>query len=178
MKRLYFLLISIIIALHVWAAGITDKKMATGFKTCTNRKIEVLIIHSVFNNSGGDKYDANLIIKQFSRYHVSAHFLIGRNGEIFRLVDEKNISYHAGKSMLPDGRRGVNSISIGIELMTSFDDPVTPGQMESLLQLTTELQKKYKFKYILRHSDIAPGRKTDPWNFDWEEYNRRLSTPR
>ncbi len=144
--------------------------MSTGFRTAATRAVDVIIIHSVFNNSGGEKYDIDLIIKQFARYGVSAHYLIGRGGVIYRLVDEKNVAYHAGKSSLPDGRTAVNSCSIGIEMVCSFTEPVTEQQMEALVKLTKELQVRYKINFILRHSDIAPGRKTDPWNFEWENY--------
>ncbi len=148
--------------------------MSNGFRTVSSRNIDVVIIHSVFNNSGGEIYDVDLIIKQFSRYGVSAHYLIGRNGDIYRLVDEKNVAYHAGKSSLPDGRTSVNSCSIGIELACSFTDSVSSGQMNALQKLTRDIKSRYKIKYILRHSDIAPVRKTDPWNFNWE-YFRQLT---
>jgi len=148
--------------------------MSNGFRVTTTRNIDVIVIHSVFNNSGGDIYDIDLIRKQFSRYGVSAHYLIGRDGNVYRLVDEKNVAYHAGKSSLPDGRTGINSCSIGIELVCSFTEPITEPHMESLVKLTNEIQSRYKIKYVLRHSDIAPGRKTDPWNFDWEKYNQLI----
>jgi N-acetyl-anhydromuramyl-L-alanine amidase AmpD len=151
-------------------AQIVDKKMSTGFKTVISRNINAVIIHSVFNNSGGEIYDIDLIIKQFARYGVSAHYVIGREGEIYRLVDEKNVAYHAGKSSLPDGRTAVNSCSLGIEMVCSFTEPINEQQMDALVELTKNIQSRYKIKYVLRHSDIAPGRKTDPWNFDWEKY--------
>ncbi|HRZ33105.1 MAG TPA: N-acetylmuramoyl-L-alanine amidase [Flavobacterium sp.] len=56
------------------------------------------------------------ILKIFAKFNVSTHYLIGRKGEIYKLVEEKNTAYHAGKSSLPDGNRRVNECSIGIEL--------------------------------------------------------------
>jgi len=155
-------------------AQIIDKEMSTGFRTATTRNIDVIIIHSTFNNSGGELYDIDLIIKQFARYGVSAHYVIGRQGEVYRLVNEKNVAYHAGKSSLPDGRTGVNSCSIGIEMVCSFTEPVTDQQMEALVKLTNEIITRHNIKFILRHSDIAPGRKTDPWNFNWEKYQNLI----
>ena len=128
-----------------------------------------------FNNSGGDFYDVDLILKQFKRYDVAAHYLIGRKGEIYRLVEEKNIVYHAGKSKLPDGRTNVNTCSIGIELMTSYTEGPTDAQVDALLALVKDIQSKYYIKYVLRHSDIAPVRKTDPWNMNWEAFLKRLA---
>jgi N-acetyl-anhydromuramyl-L-alanine amidase AmpD len=169
----FFCLITFFTSIY---AQIVDKKMSTGFKSAASRNIDVIIIHSVFNNSGGEIYDIDLIIKQFARYSVSAHYLIGREGVIYRLVDEKNVAYHAGKSSLPDGRTAVNSCSLGIEMVCSFTEPITEHQMESLVKLTKDIQSRYKINYILRHSDIAPGRKTDPWNFDWEKYLLRIKS--
>ena len=153
---------------------IIDKKINFGYTTASNRSIDVIIVHSTFNNSGGAFYDIDLVIKQFKRYDVGAHYVIGRNGEIYQLVDEKHIVYHAGKSKLPDGRTAVNSCSIGIELMTSYTEAPTKEQIEALLLLVKNSMQKYKIKYVLRHSDIAPDRKTDPWNMDWEAFQRRL----
>jgi N-acetyl-anhydromuramyl-L-alanine amidase AmpD len=168
--KLFTILASVFLFSFGIHAEIIDKKMSTGFRTASARNIDVLVIHSVFNNSGGEFYDIDLIIKQFAQYGVSAHYLIGRGGEIYRLVDEKNIAYHAGKSTLPDGRTAVNSCSLGIEMVCSFTEPITEQQMDALVELTKNIQSRYKIKYVLRHSDIAPGRKTDPWNFDWEKY--------
>ncbi len=157
-------------------AQITDRKMKSGFRTTNGRKIDVLIIHSTFNNSGGEHYDTDKIISQFVRYGVSAHYLIGRSGEVYRLVDEKNVAYHAGKSSLPNGQTNLNTRSIGIELVCSYTDSVAEPQLQALLTLTRDIQERHKLSYILRHSDIAPNRKTDPWSFNWERYNQLLTT--
>jgi N-acetyl-anhydromuramyl-L-alanine amidase AmpD len=153
-----------------------DKAVNFGFAHSNSRKIDVIIIHSTFNNSGGEFYDIDLIIKQFARYKVSAHYVLGRDGSVFQLVDEQNVAYHAGKSKLPDARTAVNSCSIGIEIMTSFDEAPTDLQIEALLKLVDDIKSRHPIKYVLRHSDIAPGRKTDPWNMDWESFNQQLST--
>lgn len=155
--------------------NIINKKVSFGFAPNSNRSVNSVIVHSTFNNSGGDKYDIDLVLKQFSTYGVSAHYVIGRDGKIYQLVDEKDNSYHAGKSSLPDGTTNVNSCSIGIEIMTSYTESPTKEQETALLNLITNIKKRYSIKYVLRHSDIAPVRKTDPWNFDWEAFNLRLN---
>jgi len=152
-----------------------DKTVKFGMKTAENRKVTAIIIHSTFNNSGGKKYDIDLIIKQFSRYGVSAHYIVGRDGEIYSLVNEKNVAFHAGKSQLPNGQTNLNSCTIGIELMTSFDEAPTEVQIKVLTLLVNDIKKRYKIEYILRHSDIAPNRKTDPWNMNWEVFLEGLS---
>ncbi|MES2566801.1 MAG: N-acetylmuramoyl-L-alanine amidase [Bacteroidota bacterium] len=153
---------------------IINKKVNFGFAPNSNRNINSIIVHSTFNNSGGEKYDIDLVIKQFSTYGVSAHYVIGRDGVIYQLVDEKDNSYHAGKSSLPDGTTNVNSCSIGIELMTSYTDSPTEEQSKALLTLIKSIKKRYSIKYVLRHSDIAPVRKTDPWNFNWDFFINQL----
>ncbi len=178
MKPLIILFIFLITSSLPSFAGdslnIVNKKVSFGFAPNSNRNVNAVIVHSTFNNSGGDKYDIDLVIKQFSTYGVSAHYVIGRDGTVYQLVDEKDNSYHAGKSSLPDGTTNVNSCSIGIELMTSYTESPTEEQNKALLNLINSIKKRYSIKYVLRHSDIAPVRKTDPWNFDWEAFKKRL----
>jgi N-acetyl-anhydromuramyl-L-alanine amidase AmpD len=154
--------------------NIINKKINFGFAESAGRNIDAVIVHSTFNNSGGEFYDIDLVIKQFSQYKVSAHYVIGRDGKIYQLVNEKDVSYHAGKSSLPDGRTNVNTCSIGIEIMTSYTESPTPEQIKSLLALIKKIKQKHQIKYILRHSDIAPVRKTDPWNMDWEAFKKQI----
>ncbi|MDO9153848.1 MAG: N-acetylmuramoyl-L-alanine amidase [Paludibacter sp.] len=161
---------------NVFSQLSTIKKTVNfGMIQAKSRSVEAIIIHSTFNNSGGDIYDIDLVIKQFSCYNVSPHYLIGRDGTIYLMVDEKNIAFHAGKSRLPDGNSAVNSCSLGIELVNSFDESPTQEQIQSLIYLVSDIQSRYKIRYILRHSDIAPDRKTDPWNFDWEGFMQEIS---
>jgi N-acetyl-anhydromuramyl-L-alanine amidase AmpD len=154
--------------------NIVNKNVQFGMRTANDRNISAIIIHSTFNNSGGEKYDIDLVIKQFARYGVSSHYVIGRDGTVFRLVDEKNVAFHAGKSQLPNGQTNVNSVSIGIELITSFDETPTDEQIHALILLTLDIKTRYQINYILRHSDIAPDRKTDPWNMNWDDFLSRI----
>jgi len=180
-NRLFLVILFCFISFSsIWGQSelnIIDKTVNFGMKSVDNRVIDAIIIHSVYNASEGDKYDVDLVIKEFSHYGVSSHYVIGRDGTIYQLVREKNISYQAGKSSLPDGRTNVNSCSIGIEIITSKDslDAPTEFQIKSLTALVKDIQSRYKIKYVLRHSDIAPGRKTDPWNMNWEEFLERIS---
>ena len=153
-----------------------DKAVNFGFRPAENRTIDAVIVHSVYNASGGEKYDVDLVIKQFSTYGVSSHYVIGREGNIYQLVNEKNVSFQAGKSSLPDGRTNVNTCSIGIELITTNDSLDTPTEKQicSLVSLVKDIKNRHKIKYVLRHSDIAPGRKTDPWNMNWKAFLKQL----
>ena len=175
---LFFLLIGLGLTGSIYCQDtlhIIQKPVKFGFREASARNIIAIIVHSTFNNSGGEKYDIDLAIKQFSRYGVSSHYLIGREGSIYCLVNERNVAFHAGKSELPNGKQYVNSISIGIELMTSFDEAPTELQIQSLTLLVQDIKKRHKIEYLLRHSDIAPVRKTDPWNMDWEGFLNKLA---
>ena len=110
---------------------------------------------------------------------VSSHYFINEEGQIFQLVDDYNIAWHAGVSKWLK-RKNLNDTSIGIEL-------VNPGhkygykvfsekQYQSLEKLIKLLFSKYNIKkdWVLGHSDIAPSRKLDPGeNFDWYRLARK-----
>ena len=95
---------------------------------------------------------------------VSSHFLISKNGKIYRLVDDNKVAWHAGKSCW--GKyKNLNKNSIGIELVNKGHkiqyENFTSLQINNLIQLCLKLKKKYKIKpcNFLGHSDIAPIRK-------------------
>jgi N-acetyl-anhydromuramyl-L-alanine amidase AmpD len=147
--------------------NIINKLVSWGYEKADTRKIDTIIIHSSYNALGGGEYDADGLIKEYKIYGVSPHYLIDRKGNIYQLVADKNIAYHAGESKVPDGRKSVNNFSIGIELMNTESDKYTSEQYAALKSLIASLKSKYKIKYVLGHNQIATGRKTDPWNFDW-----------
>lgn len=151
---------------------IIDRFISWGFEKATSRKIDTIIVHSSYDALGDDPYDTNGLIAEYKQYGVAAHYLIARGGEIYHLVEDKNIAYHAGESKVPDGRTGVNVFSIGIEMMNTEDGKFTNKQYSALNSLLSILKKQYSIKYILGHSDIAPSRKTDPWNIEWNKVQK------
>ena len=99
---------------------------------------------------------------------VSAHFLIRRNGELVQFVACSRRAWHAGVSAW-NGSQHCNDYSIGIELEGSDDTAFTEAQYEVLNGLLTVLCAAYPIESVVGHSDIAPGRKTDPGpRFDWD----------
>jgi AmpD protein len=98
---------------------------------------------------------------------VSAHFLIRRDGELIQYVPTDKRAWHAGESTWK-GRSRCNDFSIGIELEGADDVPFAEPQYATLASLVRDLEKRYGKLDLAGHSDIAPGRKTDPgpW-FDW-----------
>jgi hypothetical protein len=149
--------------------AITTRLMKSGFAVPAKaRTIDTIVLHSSYNPNG-DAYSVDEIVKIYEGYGVSAHYLIDRNGTIYQLVEDANIAYHAGVSKMPDGRKNVNDFSIGIEIMNKEETKPTAAQYTAVNALVTSLKKKYPIKSVVGHSDIAPDRKTDPWNFDWKK---------
>ena len=153
---------------------IIEKKITWGFKKSSKRGIDAIIIHSTYNAVGVDSFSVEGVLRQFKSYGVGAHYLIDRDGRILRLIDEKNIAYHAGSSSLPDGRVNVNSTSLGIEIITTLYTSPTEQQYKNVAALVRDIKKRHTIKYIKGHNEIAPDRKTDPWNFDWIKFNSYL----
>ncbi|WP_018151962.1 1,6-anhydro-N-acetylmuramyl-L-alanine amidase AmpD [Leeia oryzae] len=99
---------------------------------------------------------------------VSAHFLIRRTGELIQFVPVLKRAWHAGVSQW-QGRERCNDFSIGIELEGTDDEVFTAAQYAVLHDLATALRTFLpSLTAVTGHSDIAPGRKTDPGPcFDW-----------
>ncbi len=109
---------------------------------------------------------------------VSSHLLIRRDGELVQYVPLGMRAWHAGVSNF-DGRECCNDFSIGIELEGADDVPYALSQYERLAVLSRSLMQVFPAitpARIVGHSDIAPGRKTDPGAaFDWTRFRRLLS---
>jgi len=149
--------------------SITNRLTTWGFQKASDRKIDTIIIHSSYDALGDDPYSVSGVIAEYKEYEVAPHYLIDRQGKVYRLVEDKNIAYHAGESKMPDGRTGVNAFSIGVEMLTTKKDKLTDEQYSALKLLITNLKGKYKIGDVLGHNQIAPGRKDDPWNFEWSK---------
>ncbi|MEI9966425.1 MAG: N-acetylmuramoyl-L-alanine amidase [Candidatus Moraniibacteriota bacterium] len=150
---------------------ITERLVSVGFRRSAGRNIDSIIIHSCYHKGPGDRYDVESILGMLKKQGVSPHYLIARDGRIYRLVAESNVAYHAGVSRLPDGRRLVNEVSLGIELVNGYDDSYTEAQYASLAMLLRDLTSRYPaISYVLGHREIASPRRTDPWNFEWSRF--------
>lgn len=101
---------------------------------------------------------------------VSSHYLIGKDGTVFRLVDEALRAWHAGHGSWA-GRDDVNSRSIGIELDNDGASPFEELQMAALETLLSDILDRHGLepKDVIGHSDMAPDRKVDPGRrFGWK----------
>jgi N-acetylmuramoyl-L-alanine amidase len=104
---------------------------------------------------------------------VSAHYLIGEEGAVLRLVPEDMRAWHAGAGEW-GGCGDVNSRSVGIELQNDGRSPFPERQMAALERLLVGVMDRWGIapKGVIAHSDMAPDRKGDPGSrFDW----RRLA---
>ena len=149
--------------------------------------IDLLVIHHISLPPGRFSGDAvrDLFLNQLEvqtdpfyaqllGLKVSAHFFIRRSGQLLQFVACDQRAWHAGKSSF-EGRKKCNDFSIGIELEGDGEHQFTKRQYARLALLTKRLLARYPLKNIVGHSDIAPGRKTDPGPyFDWPGYGDRL----
>ncbi len=111
---------------------------------------------------------------------VSAHYLIGRDGTCWRLVEESERAWHAGQGSW-HGLDDLNSRSVGIELDNRGNEPFPEPLMCVLENLLSEILQRWALPpdAVIAHSDLAPGRKRDPGpRFDWARLARqRLAAP-
>ena len=140
-------------------------------KTRRSKDIKYLIIHY----TGMQSVRASIKRLKNRNSKVSCHYLIDRNGDIYKMIDDAKVAWHAGKSKWKN-IINLNKHSIGIEIQNKGHfinyQSFPKKQISSLIILIKSLLKKYKIKKnnVLGHSDIAPLRKKDPgekfpWNF-------------
>lgn len=114
--------------------------------------------------------DAHPYFQEIAGRRVSAHALIRRDGEIVQYVPFGERAWHAGASTWR-GRSACNDFSVGIELEGSDATPYEAAQYRSLARVIGALRAGYETlreAEVVGHSDVAPGRKTDPGaSFDW-----------
>lgn len=151
---------------------------------------EVLIIHAIslppgeFGGPGIDQLFTNRLnpdehpyYREIAGLEVSAHLLIRRDGEVTQYVPLTKRAWHAGVSEC-EGRQRVNDFSIGIELEGCDEQSFTDRQYNALAELTRVIVRHFPAitpGRVYGHSDIAPGRKTDPGpRFDWAVYRERI----
>lgn len=143
-------------------------------------EVSLLVIHGISLPPG--KFGGDGVLRLFTNtldwathpfyetlrgLRVSAHFFVRRTGEIIQFVPCGRRAWHAGQSTWR-GREQCNDFSIGVELEGVDTRPYTERQYARLVPLAATLRRRYPIAEIVGHSDIAPGRKTDPGPaFDW-----------
>ena len=143
--------------------------------------IELLVIHNISlppGMFGGDAIidlftnrldpSAHPYYAQIAALTVSAHLLLRRDGSALQFVACHECAWHAGVSSWR-GREQCNDFSIGIELEGTDELPYTTAQYARLVGIAQVVMRAYPIRHVTGHSDIAPGRKTDPGPvFDWQ----------
>ncbi len=177
--------------MNIDAPGLADEALYIASPNCDERPpdtaIELLVIHNICLPPGafGGTAVADLFLNRLdpaahpyfatiAGLQVSAHFFIRRDGALLQFVPCALRAWHAGQSLWC-GRGRCNDYSIGIELEGTDDMAFSAAQYDRLGVLARALHDRYPITASVGHSDIAPGRKTDPGpHFDWPRYRASL----
>lgn len=175
-----------------WLQGIPHHRSPNHDARPAGTDISLLVVHNIslppgeFGGPWIDQLFTNSLDinahpwfrNNLSGVKVSAHALIRRDGYLIQYVSFDQRAWHAGASCF-DGRERCNDFSIGIELEGVDDQPYEDAQYQRLAELTAALIAAYpgiRPQQIAGHSDIAPGRKTDPGPaFDWGCFRELLA---
>lgn len=165
-----FLLIATLLALLAACAQVQERNPLATWVPSPNyeaRRPILIVLHATEQQSVQRSLDT--LRTRNSGGPVSAHYLIGRDGELFQLVADEQRAWHAGA-----GRWGtitdINSVSIGIELDNDGAAEFPQAQIDSLLRLLTDLCDRLRIPrtQIVAHAEFAPTRKSDPGpQFPW-----------
>ncbi|MEC5387113.1 1,6-anhydro-N-acetylmuramyl-L-alanine amidase AmpD [Uliginosibacterium sp. H3] len=150
--------------------------------------VDLVVIHAIslppdqFGGPGVEQLFTNRLDPDEHPYYasivqlrVSAHFFIRRDGSLMQFVPTARRAWHAGVSSW-QGRERCNDFSIGIELEGSDTLPFRAEQYDCLSRLLLRIRERHPLADICGHSDIAPGRKTDPGPFfEWPRLRALLA---
>lgn len=164
-----------------WLAGVRRVRSPNCDARPAGAPISLLVVHNISLPPGefGGAWVEALFTNQLDRnahayfreigdLRVSAHFLIQRDGALTQFVPCGQRAWHAGASQWR-GRARCNDYSIGVELEGTDTQAFEAAQYDQLNRLIALLRAAYPgLTDLAGHSDIAPGRKTDPGPaFDW-----------
>jgi N-acetyl-anhydromuramoyl-L-alanine amidase len=125
--------------------------------------------------------DLHPYFAEIGAVRVSAHLLVARDGALTQFVKFTDRAWHAGQSSY-DGRPACNDYSIGVELEGTDTLDYEAAQYDALAEVVAALCDAYprlSADRMVGHSEISPGRKTDPGpSFDWERARRNIGTAR
>lgn len=171
-----------IIDVDGWLSSVTREASPNCDERPVGEAVCLVVVHAISLPPGefGGPYIADLFLNRldpaahpyFAQIHalrVSAHFLIRRDGGLVQFVSCDRRAWHAGVSQWR-GRDRCNDFSIGVELEGGDESAFEAAQYRALNALLRALRARYPIEDVVGHSDIAPGRKTDPGPFfTWSE---------
>ena len=149
-------------------------KGSPNFSSRKDSSINMIILH----HTGSESFNGCINWFMKLEAQVSAHFIIGREGQLVQMVEIEKKAWHAGRSQW-NGIINLNKYSIGIELCGDGNKMVyAEAQYKTLIELLKYLMELYKIdvNMILGHEDVSPGRKVDPGKlFDWAKIRAEVS---
>ena len=175
----------------LWLPGLQQVPSPNADERPSGSEVDLLVVHNISLPPGefGSGYIQDLFLnrlnpedhpyfREIAHLEVSAHLLIERDGTTTQFVALDRRAWHAGPSSFC-GRERCNDFSIGIELEGSDTSPFTATQYQRLASLSAQMRALFpriSTPRIVRHSDSAPGRKTDPGpDFDWDSFRGLLA---
>jgi N-acetyl-anhydromuramoyl-L-alanine amidase len=179
------------VPLCVDAAGVVPRATQMSSPNCDDRPasavVSLIVVHGIslppghFGGDGVQRLFTNTLNTSVDPYYpgiahlkVSSHFYIRRHGGLVQFVPCARRAWHAGVSSWR-GVANCNDFSIGIELEGTDHLAYLTAQYTTLARLARALRQRYPIRDMVGHSDVAPGRKTDPGPaFDWPRLGRLL----
>ena len=175
----------------LWLPGLQQVPSPNADERPSGSEVDLLVVHNISLPPGefGSGYIQDLFLnrlnpedhpyfREIAHLEVSAHLLIERDGTTTQFVALDRRAWHAGPSSFC-GRERCNDFSIGIELEGSDTSPFTATQYQRLASLSAQMRALFpriSTPRIVGHSDIAPGRKTDPGpHFNWDNFRALLA---
>ncbi|MDR1994922.1 1,6-anhydro-N-acetylmuramyl-L-alanine amidase AmpD [Azonexus sp.] len=168
-----------------WLDGV-ERRPSPNFEPRPAGAVTLVVVHNISLPPGqfGGEYVEDFFLNRLDAaahpyfsdiagLRVSAHFYICRDGCVVQFVGCDLRAWHAGHSVWR-GRDNCNDFSVGIELEGSDEQPFAAVQYAALFRLIDALRVRYPIAALTGHSDIAPGRKSDPGpHFDWAAVRAR-----
>ena len=137
-----------------------------------SRKVDTIVLH--YTAIASLDTSLRVLSNAKSSDPVSAHYVVGTDGSVFRLVDESRRAWHAGGGSWR-GLEDLNSASVGVEIVNAgytangSRPPYPDAQIASVIALCKDIMTRHEIRWVIGHSDLAPGRKQDPGeHFPWK----------
>lgn len=153
--------------------------VAGSFAPMRSRRIDMLVMHATGGVKAGDLWTLS---GRDRRHLVSCHYYITKLGEIYQLVQDKDIAWHAGVSFW-QGESDCNRFSLGVELenLNTGTDPYPQAQLDAAIWLVRQKVQQHQIPQsrLVKHAQVAqpPGRKSDPRGFPWESFVGQIYAP-
>ncbi|GIK85047.1 MAG: N-acetyl-anhydromuranmyl-L-alanine amidase [Betaproteobacteria bacterium] len=170
-----------------WLAGAARRPSPNCDERPAGADVTLVVVHGIslppgeFRGDGVERLFTNRLDAGAHPYYasvahlrVSAHFLVRRDGRVLQFVPCVRRAWHAGVSTW-QGRERCNDFSVGVELEGTDTRAYTARQYHRLARIVRALRTRYPIAHVAGHSDVAPGRKSDPGPaFEWRRLRELL----